>query len=250
MDSHRAGHLGQADQAGLDLVFHLAAHQVAQLIDQDDNIGHPLGPLLRVIAQGADRPARGQLGIVIVDIAHAVAAERPVAALHFECGPLQDRRGLLGIRDYRVQQVRDVIVEGKLDHLGIDHQQTHPVRAEQVQQAGDNHVHADTLAAARGPGHQQVRHPGQVCHPDAAFEVLAQADRQVELAVTVGVGLEYLPGLDLFQHRVGQLHAHRAFAGDRGQNPDPLGVHRHRQVIAQRGDPVDFHSRGRPDFES
>ena len=140
VDAGGAGHLGEALDAGLDL---LAGdhHQVGHLVDDDDDEGHRLRagtssvsktgspvssskPVCTVRVKASPRAERVlHAGVVAVDVAHAHLRHLAVALLHLGDHPLQRDDGLLRVGDDGGEQVRDAVVDGELEHLRVDHDQ-------------------------------------------------------------------------------------------------------------------------------
>jgi hypothetical protein len=139
VDAGGAGHLREALDRTLDV---LAGdhHQVGHLVDDDDDIGHRREVHLLALRRGFRRsPCRSRsgrcgddsrpfraprdAGVEAVDVAHAEARHLLVALLHLAHRPLQGDDRLLGIGDDRGQQMRDAVIDGKLQHLRIDHDQ-------------------------------------------------------------------------------------------------------------------------------
>ena len=158
----RAGHLGEALDAGLDL---LAGdhHQVGHLVDDDDDVGHRLGAeffrlehrLAGILVEaGLDGAGEGLVtldrvlhaGVVAVDVAHAHLGHLAVALLHLGHGPFQGHDGLFRIGDDGGEQVRDAVIDAELQHLGVDHDQAALVGREPVEQRQDHGVDGDGFA--------------------------------------------------------------------------------------------------------
>ena len=91
VDADGARLLGQAHDRVLD-VLALAHHQVGQLVDDDDDVGHAVR---RIDARLVEGP----------DVARGGAGQAPVAALHLVDRPVQRGLGLLGLGDDRHEQV-------------------------------------------------------------------------------------------------------------------------------------------------
>ncbi len=89
-----------------------------------------------------------------------------------------------------------------------------------------------------------MRHLREIVNIRSTQNVLAQSERQLGLAVPVGVGLENLAEVDDFALGVGHLDADGAFAGDRRHDPNGGGLQSQSEVISQRGDLADLHPRG------
>ena len=129
--------------------------------------------------------------------------------------------------------MRDAVIDGELEHLGIDHDQAAFFRREPVEQRQDHGVDRHRLARAGGAGDQQVRHAGEIGDHRLAADGLAQAEGQLVLR-----DLKILRGKELAQVHglaglVRQLDAdgiaardHRDTGGDR--------AHRAGDVLRQR----------------
>jgi hypothetical protein len=89
------------------------------------------------------------------ELAHADRRHHPVALLHLLDRPFEraDRLGGLG-HDGR-EQMRDVVVDAELEHLGIDHDHPALLGRQPVEQRQDHAVEAHRLAGAGGAGDQQ-----------------------------------------------------------------------------------------------
>ena len=77
------------------------------------------------------------------DVADVFLREHLVALLHFAEQPLQGARHFLRLREYRNQHVRERIENFQLDHLRVDHDEAHVLRALRVENRGDDGIDAD-----------------------------------------------------------------------------------------------------------
>ena len=135
-----AGHLGEALDRALDV---LAGHhhQVGHLVDDHHDVGQRVEihhlvlvhRLARVAVEArlhragdglALRLRLGHAGVEAVDVAHGKLRHLLVALLHLAHGPFQRDDRLLGVGHDRREQVRDAVVDGQFQHLGVDHDQT------------------------------------------------------------------------------------------------------------------------------
>jgi hypothetical protein len=78
-------------------------HQVGQLVDDNDDVGHAFF-LFEIV--------------VLADVALADFGQGAVAALHLGDGPLQGADALLGLGDNRREEMRNVIIRLEFDLLG------------------------------------------------------------------------------------------------------------------------------------
>ena len=132
-------HLRKTLNTGLDLLarYH---HQISHLIDDHHDIGQRLGSeFIRlehwlasvIIKSGLHRAAehlalgQGFLHPTIVagDVAHTHLGHLAVAIFHFAHYPFQRHDCLFGVGHNRRQQMWDTVIDGKLQHLGVDHDQ-------------------------------------------------------------------------------------------------------------------------------
>ena len=134
--------------------------------------------------------------------------------------------------------MRDAVVVDQLDPLGVDHDEVHGIRRIVHQQAADDGVEADALAAAGGAGDEQVGHLGQVGHYGLAARALAQRDGQLGLGqhLLEGGALDHAAQADRAEGGVGHLDADHGLAGHRRLDPDAGRGQRQRQVVGQRVD--------------
>ena len=137
MDARRARQLRQS----ADGFLHLAGgdhHQIGQLVDDDGDIGHLLEVRVRC----------SQL-IEGLDVADVVLRKEVVAALHLHNRPAQRRARLLRVGHDRHEQVRNPVVDGKLDNLRVDEDEPHFLRLGAEDDGVDDRVDADGFARAR-----------------------------------------------------------------------------------------------------
>lgn len=121
VDPDCARHLREAGDGRLD-VLGGGHHEVGEFVDDEYDVRQFLESL-------GDR-----LGIVAGEITDGFFGEDGVAALHFADEPLQGLDGLLGLGDDRMDQVREIAINGELDDLGVDEDEFEFVGAEAVNQ--------------------------------------------------------------------------------------------------------------------
>ena len=260
VDAGRAGHLGQALDRRLDVLAG-DQHEVGHLVDHHHDVGQRLQVDRLVLVQrvagvrveadldlaGQDLAAAPRLLdplVVAVDIAHAELRHGAVAVLHLPHRPLQGDDGLLRLGDDRRQQMRNVVVDRQLQHLGVDHDEAAFLRRQAVEQRQDHRVQRDRLARARGAGDQQVRHARQVDDLRHAADVLAQDQRQLAAGPLEALGAHELPQVDRLALVVGQLDADHVGARDHG-DADRDRAHRPGDVVGQPDHAAGLGARGR-----
>ena len=126
-------------------------------------------------------PCEATCGVVVGDVARADLGELVVALVHLARHPLQRAHHPFDLDHHRRQQVRDAVVAGQLDPLGVDQDQAQVVGGVVQQQAAQDGVDAHRLAGAGGAGDQQVRHGVQVGDLGCPATSLPSAKRSGDL---------------------------------------------------------------------
>ena len=117
-----------------------------------------------------------------------------------------------------------VVVNLHLDDLRVDHDETERLGRVLENEARDDGVDADALAATGRAGHEQVGHRRQVGDDGVSIDILAERQRKRCLARFPGLALEELADADLDLAGVGDLDADGVLAGNGSQDIDPLGA--------------------------
>jgi hypothetical protein len=237
VDAGRTGELGDADDRLLD-VTRGDHHQVRQLVDDDEQVGvradDPLGARQRRDLAGLD-------GLVeLVDVLEAERREVVVAGVHLTHDPLEGLGGLLGVGDDRRDEVRDALVGGQLDPLGVHEHETHLIGGGPHEDRGDHRVDEARLARAGGAGDEQVGHLREVGDDVAALDVLADAHHHRVLAGARHLAAQHVAEADLLAVGVRDLDADRGLAGDRAEDAHVGRGDGIRDVLGEGGDPLDL----------
>jgi hypothetical protein len=77
----------------------------------------------------------GEAGVVSVDVTHAELGHFLVAVLHLAHRPFERDHRFLGIGHDGREQMRDSVIDRKLEHLRVDHDQPALVGPQPVHQA-------------------------------------------------------------------------------------------------------------------
>ena len=219
MDTRRARQLRQA----ADGLFHLARgdhHQVCQLVDDDDDLAH----LLFVLADGV---------VVALDVAHAHRLKALVAVLHLNDRPAERRGGLFRVGDDRHQQVRNAVVNGKLDDLRVDENELDLVGVCAVDDGVDDRVDAHGLTGTRRARDEHMRHLRHVGDDRRAGNALAQRHRGRGLLALHLRALQHVAQGDRLDLVVGDLDTHGGLARDRRFNAHAVRGHVERDIVHQ-----------------
>ena len=98
-------------------------HQVGKLVYDNDDLTHFLRALL-TFREGH----LVQLAVELLQITHAILCKGIVTVAHLIYRPVQSTSCLLRVCDNRNKQMGNSIVDTKLHHLGVDHDQLHLIR--------------------------------------------------------------------------------------------------------------------------
>ncbi len=150
------------------------------------------------------------------DVAHREACHALVALFHLAHGPVERADCLLRLGHDRVEEMRNAVVDGKLEHLRVDHQEAAFLGRVPEQDRQDHGVDADGLARAGGAGDEQMRHAGEIGDDRVAADGAAERQRQGGLGGGIGGILEDFAQANLIAPRVGQLDADGIAAGHDG----------------------------------
>ena len=230
MDAGGAGHLGQTLDTGFDFLAR-DHHQVGHFVDDHNDIGqrhrreffgfkHRIaGFLVKAGLDGAlEHLALGKrlfhAAIVAFDVAHAHFGHFAIALFHLAHDPFQGHDGLFGVGHNGRQEMRDAVIDGKFQHLGVDHDQAAFFRRQLIQQRQDHRVDRHRLARPGGPGDQKVGHLGKVGHDGIAANVLAQGQGQAQVAVAKVTRGQNFAQDHLFAGDVRQFNANHRAAGN------------------------------------
>ena len=110
--------------------------------------------------------------------------------------------------------MRDAVILGQFDDLGVNQNELDILRPGAEQEADDNGVDADGFTAAGGACNQQVRHLAQVSDLCRTGDILAQGHRQRAAHVDVVLGLKDRADIDGGANLVRDLNADGGLAGD------------------------------------
>ena len=226
VDTGGTAQLGDTHDRSLDV---LAGdhHQVRELVDDDDQVGHLLRRVIVVL-----KLAGGLLFVVGRDLAHVQSLEDLQTTLHLGHGPLQGTRGLLGLGHHGHVKMRQAVVARELDALGVDHDQAHVLGKGAHEQGRDDRVNHDRLTGTGSTGDQQVGHLGEVGDDRRALGIAA--DGELEWAA-LNIG-QHVTQVDVLALAVRNLDAHQRRTRDRGKDTHRLGGKRQRDIVLEARD--------------
>ena len=128
-------------------------HQIGQLVNDHHHMGQATQGLGRVGRQTKGVVNKSLLfsgfidfGVVTGQISNAQFAHELVAPLHLDHTPIQRMGGLTHVCHDRCQQVRNPLIDGHLQHFGVDHEQPHIARFSLVEQRQDHGIDPNGFA--------------------------------------------------------------------------------------------------------
>ena len=241
-------HLCKALDTGFDLLTR-DHHQVGHFVDDYNDIGKRFrlelirfenGLARLVIETGLYRAAEhlvlGQCladaAIVTFDVPDAHFRHLAVAFFHLAHDPLEGDDSLLGVRHDGRQQVRNAVIDGEFQHLGVNHDHPAFLRCQLVEQRQDHGVDGHGFARTCGTRDQQMRHLGKVRDDRVAADVLAERQRQALIAIAEIAAGEDLTQDDFFAVLVRQFDTDNT-APRHGGNPCGQGRHGARDIVGK-----------------
>ena len=239
----RARELRDADDRVLD-VARGDHHEVGELVDDDQEVGVRLELALAARRQH-DLVVDDGL-VEVVDVAEAERREVVVAHVHLLDDPLQRFGRLLRVRDDGRDEVRDPGVDRELDALRVDEHHAHVGGLGPHQQARDHRVDEARLARPGGAGHEEVGHLREVRDDVAAADVLADADRhRVRRSCVAAAERSTSPSETISRSLFGISTPIALLPGIGERMRTSLRRDGVREVLAERGDPLDLDARAR-----
>ena len=103
--------------------------------------------------------------------------------------------------------MRNAVIDGKLQHLRVDHDQPALFRLQPVEQRQDHRVDGDRFARAGGAGDEQMRHAREVDNDSLAADGFTQRNAKPRLRFLEGFRREQFAQIDRFPPLVRQLNA-------------------------------------------
>ena len=234
MNARRARQLGQT----ADGFLHLARrdhHQIGQLVDDDDNLAHRLF----VRADGV---------VVAADVAHTHRLKPLVAVLHLHNRPAQRRARLLRVGHDRHKQMRNAVVNGKLDNLRVDENEPHLLRLCTEDDGVDDRVDADGFARTRRARNQHVRHLRHIRNDGRAGNALAQRNRRRGFLAHHLRAFQHVAQRNRLDFLIRDFDADRGLAGNRRFDAHAVGSHVQRDIVHQTDDTRHLHARRGREF--
>ena len=200
-------------------------HQVGQLVNDDDYLGHGVHPLL-------------SLGPLVVggELPHPGLRKQAVPLHHLRHRPLEGAGGLLGVGHHRDQQMGDAVVSPQLHHLGVHHNQTEFLRGGFIEHTDEQGVNAHRLTRPCGAGNEHVGQLGAVPHDIVAADVLAHGEGHTGLVPAESRGIQHLPNGYRDDNFVGHLNAHHRDFPRHWGNPHAGDPQRQGHIVREVGE--------------
>ena len=178
MNAGRARLLRQHRDRRLDFALY-GHHEVRHLIDDDDDVGYDLATIGRVfkpdirMLDPLQRRALVHPLIEVLHVAATVRGEQLIALVHLHHSPFEHRGRVPIVGNDFVAKVGEPVINRKLHHLRIDHEEAKRPRRVAINQARDDRVHAHGFSGSRRARDEQVRHLREVGHHRLSLEIFA-----------------------------------------------------------------------------
>ena len=173
--------------------------------------------------------AGGLLFVIRRDLANVEALEHLQATLHLGDSPLQGTRSLLGFGHHGHIEMGQAVIAGKLNALGVDHDQANVLGKRAHEQGRDDGVDHDRLTGTGGTGNKQVRHLGEV--GDNRRTLGIAADGKLErTALHIG---KHVAQVNVLALAIGNLDTHKRGARNRRKDTHRLGGKRKRDIVLE-----------------
>ena len=232
MNARRTAHLRDAADRFLDLLGR-DQHEVSQLVDHNDDLRHGFQLIVR----------RGpRLLVVGFEIADACVRHHAVAPHHLRHGPLQAARSLFRVCDDGDEQVRNAVVNAKLDHLRVDHDELDLLGLCLIEKGDNQRVHADRFAGAGRTGDQQMRQLADIADDAVAADVLADSEGHAGLALFKFRRIDDLARHDDRDDPVRYLDADNGDLVRDGRDADAGRAEGQRDIVGQIRDLGELHA--------
>ena len=108
--------------------------------------------------------------------------------------------------------MRNALVNGKLQHFGVDKNQPKVFGCCLVKQTHQHTVHADGLTGPSRTRHQHMRHFGQISHDRTARDIVSEGDGERRTSVTEGIRTQYIAEVDGLSVCIGYLNTDNTLA--------------------------------------
>ncbi len=147
MNTHSARHLRQTGDRFFDLTRR-RHHQVGQFVDHNNDIGQPFTITSGITGFVAEAWNRQLLLVLVINFEISDAAVRQflISCFHLGHSPLQRILRDLRFRDDRHQQMRNVLIQSKLEPFRIDQDHLHLVGPRAEKQRENHGVDRDALS--------------------------------------------------------------------------------------------------------
>ena len=188
--------------------------------------------------------------VVAADVTEAALFKQLIAALHLAHRPRQCVCRLLGVGNGLGEEMRDPLVLGHLDALGIDEDHPHIVGGLAHHQRGDDRVDARALTRTGRAGDEGVWHLGEVDEKRCTVDV--SPDRNVHSALGLGRfgGSEDVADCNDLAIVVRHLYPDGLLTRDGGDDANVWRRHCIRDVIGEVLDLGDLDAETQFEFES
>ena len=175
MDSGSPGLGGNSSDGNIHLLSH-HSDDISKLIHYKKNVWNLLHTLHLT---GTD------LLIKAIDVSYTIPGQHAVSSLHFRHQPLQSLDCSLRLSDYRCEKMRNSIVDSKLNHLRVHHNQSYVLRTLLIDDGIDEGVDTYTLSTSSGTCNDHMRHLGHIDYYRLSSNGLSKNHWNIHLGVVL-----------------------------------------------------------------
>lgn len=148
------------------------------------------------------------------------------------------------IRDHGRYQMRDPVVDGKLDSFRVDHDEFDFIRRRFVQKAANHGIECDAFPRSGCAGDQKMRHSIEIRHHRVSDNIFSKADGEFGLGLFKCAGNRHLLESNHLSYDIRNLNADDGLAGYRCDNPDARCTEREGKIIRKVYDFIDLNPGG------
>ena len=142
-----------------DRSFHVVLrnhHKIGKLVHNNHDLRHKVHHSFLFRAPGL--LMLQNKSVVSLDVTNPCIRKGTIPCFHLRNAPVESRCRLLRIGHHRNQKMRNAVIDRKLHHLRVNHDEFDLVRPGMEQNAHDDGIDADRLTGAGGAGNQNMRH--------------------------------------------------------------------------------------------
>ena len=204
----------------------------------------------RILDRIAGRYRVANLAVVAADIAHSKRRHQRVTSIHLGHTPTQRIGRFPHVRHDRCQQMWNALINRKLEHFRVDHDQAHMFRMSLVKNAEHHRVDGDGFARTRCTCNQEMRHSSEIDNDRVTANILPQCQRHGRIQVVIGTRFDDLTKRNELTIFVRYLQPDEGLAGNNLDDTNADHRQRPRQILRKACDLAHFDAGRRIELEA